>query len=78
MKDKCIICGKLNPDKHHWKTRKSGGTDEVHNLMSLCRFHHTEVHKIGASTFSEKYRIVKNWLLSHGWEYNELLKKWRR
>lgn len=68
----------MGADLHHVKTRKSGGTDDSHNLMPLCRSHHTECHKIGTSTFVKKYNSARLWMLSNGWEYNELLNKWRR
>lgn len=75
---RCVICGRQNPDKHHWKSRKSGGTDDEYNIMLLCRTHHKEFHRIGGASFAKKYAKATNWLLSNGWEYNELLNKWRR
>lgn len=69
----CIICG-LNQSGmvtfHHIKTRKSGGTDESHNLMSLCLWHHNEIHSSGLASFSKKYHQAKNFLISNGWEFS--------
>ena len=76
--DRCVICGKQNPDKHHWKSRKSGGSDDSYNIVLLCRQHHQEFHRIGATSFATKYIQVSNWLVSNNWKFNELLKKWRR
>ena len=64
----CLVCNKLGVDLHHIKTRKSGGSDNDYNLMPLCRLHHTEIHKIGLTTFANKYNQVKEFLISHGWE----------
>lgn len=73
----CLICGS-KADRHHVKTRKSGGSDEEHNLMPICRSHHVEVHKTGMRLFANKYFEVKVWLMDNGWEFNEVKKKWCR
>lgn len=77
MRKICLICRLRDADNHHVKSRGSGGSDDPFNLVPLCRKHHTEIHQIGTGTFSDKYDVFKNWLLSNGWEYNELIKKWR-
>jgi predicted HNH restriction endonuclease len=59
---------------HHVKTRKSGGTDEPHNLMPLCAWCHVEIHKIGLVSMSQKYESVNNWLINNGWEV--MMGKW--
>lgn len=74
---KCLIC-RLPAERHHIKTRGSGGSDDEWNILFICRIHHIECHKIGTSTFAEKYIQVKLWLLSHNWEFNEVLNKWRK
>ena len=74
---RCIISGQRNPDLHHVKSRKSGGADDDWNLCPLSRKHHTEIHQLGTTTFANKYPEFKNWLLANGWEYIELLNKWR-
>ena len=48
LKDKkgiCSICGKkTQTDKHHKKSKGSGGNDTKENLIELCRICHTKVH----------------------------------
>lgn len=56
---------------HHIKSRGAGGNDEPENLLRLCWEHHTQIHTIGDSRFTEywpllytkiakiKYRICK-------------------
>lgn len=69
----CIICRKL-AENHHIKTRGSGGTDDHHNLVLLCRGHHQEIHMKGLSTFAYKYPIFERYILSQGWEFDG--RKW--
>ena len=73
----CIICG-AQGEKHHFKSRGSGGTDDEWNIMPLSRGHHVEFHKLGATTFVNKYPQAKEWLIKNGWEFNEFKKKWVR
>ena len=72
----CVVCGVSPTDLHHFKTRKSNGSDHTQNLLPLCREHHTEVHKIGATTFSKKHAKVKQWLMDNGWKHDDVLLKW--
>ena len=48
LKDKkgvCEICGrKGSTEKHHKKTKGSGGNDTEDNLIELCRICHTKLH----------------------------------
>ena len=74
-KQRCLVCRRTPCDPHHVKSKKSGGDDVRQNLMPLCREHHTEIHKIGLSTFSEKYKLGK-WLIDNGWEFSSMLNKW--
>ena len=64
---RCLVCNKSPVDVAHIKTRGSGGSDEEWNLMPLCREHHTEQHKIGIVTFTNKYYSVHYWLADRGW-----------
>jgi hypothetical protein len=73
---KCLVSGKLGVDLHHVKHRGAGGSDEEFNLMPLSRAAHQELHKIGLTTFAEKYSQVKKWLLNNNWQFNTLMKKW--
>lgn len=44
-KHKCEICGKVGPtEKHHIKTKGSGGNDTEDNLIEVCRICHTKIH----------------------------------
>jgi hypothetical protein len=42
----CFIrsCKKGGYDLHHLLMRSKGGTDDLHNLVRLCRDHHKEAH----------------------------------
>jgi len=48
LKDKrgiCEICGRKGPtEKHHKKTKGSGGNDTEDNLIEVCRICHTKIH----------------------------------
>lgn len=48
LKDKkgiCEICGKkTQTEKHHIKTKGSGGDDTKDNLIEVCRICHTKIH----------------------------------
>lgn len=43
-------------DPHHIVTRGAGGPD-AENLVSLCRFHHTEAHNMGIRSFQLHYNF---------------------
>lgn len=49
LKDKkgiCEVCGKFTQtEKHHIKTRGSGGDDTPDNLIEVCRNCHIKIHK---------------------------------
>lgn len=75
---RCVITGNFPPnDPHHVKSKGSGGPDEPWNLCPLRHDLHQEFHKIGISSFAEKYPAFKSWLEKNGWEYNDHLNKWR-
>lgn len=71
----CTICG-VKADKHHIKTRGSGGKDEKWNLIPLCRTHHVEIHKIGNTKFVEKYTEAFEWFTENNWEIDSFKNKW--
>lgn len=78
----CAVCGKKPPsDVHHWRSRGSGGHDDLTNLLSLCRREHVKVHQMGRITFWERYRVQ---ILMHLERYNlpmledHKLKTWKR
>lgn len=76
----CIACGHRQLEGgnclHHVKSRGSGGSDEVWNLMPLCQRCHNIVHANGLSTFAIKYFNVKRWLEKNGWEFCIIANKW--
>lgn len=44
-KGMCEICGrKGQTEKHHIKTKGSGGNDTKENLIEVCRICHTRIH----------------------------------
>lgn len=49
LKDKkgvCELCGKRGQtEKHHIKTKGSGGNDTKDNLIEICRVCHTKIHQ---------------------------------
>jgi len=40
----CEVCESTANDIHHINYRSLGGTDDIENLMALCRFHHDSAH----------------------------------
>lgn len=40
----CLICGKQAVDIHHIIFRSQGGTDDISNLIPLCRECHDKAH----------------------------------
>ncbi len=51
----CAVCGVLEVEPHHAKTRGAGGSDL--DAVPLCRHHHREFHQIGQGSFQEKYQF---------------------
>lgn len=44
-KSRCQLCGKVGQtEKHHKKTKGSGGDDTEENLIEVCRQCHTKLH----------------------------------
>lgn len=44
-KGRCEICGKKGQtEKHHKKTKGSGGNDTKENLIEVCRICHIKIH----------------------------------
>ena len=70
----CLLC--MNQaERHHIKSRGSGGGDEPDNIMMLCRSHHIEVHKIGRTSFIKKHEL-KECMESKNWQFIPFLDKW--
>ena len=59
---KCVICGK-DAEVHHVDAIGSGRNrrkvdHSKHNMMALCRKHHTELHNGGQETFMRLHHVV--------------------
>ena len=59
-KHDCEYCGKKNcwTNKHHIKSKGSGGNDTENNLIELCGVCHVKAHS-GAISKEELLKIVK-------------------
>ena len=59
-KHNCEYCGKKNwwTNKHHIKSKGSGGDDTEDNLIELCGVCHLKAHS-GAISKENLYKIVK-------------------
>lgn len=64
----CLACGRTPCDVAHVKSRGSGGGNHEHNILPLCRAHHSMQHLYGWARFSKEFPEVLAWLTSHGWE----------
>ena len=43
--DFCAVCGcKENLHHHHWNPKVLGGSDNENNILTLCGYHHREIH----------------------------------
>jgi len=58
----CEICGRKAVDIHHIKYRSQGGTNEITNVMALCRDHHLKAHdgRIHAQVLAARHEIFMN------------------
>ncbi len=73
----CVLCYHPPPnDPHHLRSRGAGGTDEIENLVPLCRKCHTAIHTTGIVEQAEKYPAFKRILIEKGWSFNGI--KWIR
>lgn len=52
----CENCGDRASDVHHLVFRSQGGTNEIENLMGLCRECHNEAHN--SVSYNEKLKII--------------------
>lgn len=52
----CEVCGKVAVDIHHVLFKSQGGTDDIDNLIALCRGCHDISHgKIKDKEFTREY-----------------------
>lgn len=74
----CTRCQEEYLDRcyHHVKTRKSGGQDVPHNLMSLCLECHNYIHNTGTWSAANDYPQIRRWLLDRGWEECTISRRW--
>lgn len=74
----CIICNNQNACYHHLKTRKARPdlTYEPRNMIPVCQLHHNEFHNKGINYMSQKYSLVKDFLLYNSWYFDEFLNRW--
>lgn len=60
---------RTNPiDPAHIRTWKVTQSDHPQAMISLCRFHHRESHRIGWGAFFKKFPKVRKQIESMGWE----------
>jgi len=84
MSRSCVPCGhdgSFYPiDREHVLTKKAHPElkDCPQNLMDCCRMCHIEKGMRGVVHMANKYPNYKKWLIDHGWQFNEFLKKWVR
>ncbi len=69
--DCCVICGRLQVDSAHIKSRGSGGSMEPNNLLPLCRLHHQRQHQLGFARMCDDYPALRSALEERGWEIRE-------
>ena len=54
----CELCGLIAVEIHHVKPRSLLGTDEVNNLVALCRECHDKAHGPMASVYKVKFKQI--------------------
>lgn len=54
----CEVCKGTGVDVHHIKSRSQGGSDDIENLIALCRKCHNHAH-------SDKVRYDKEYFQKH-------------
>lgn len=62
MKRQCVICAKPHSEIHHVQAVGAGRNRKKidhskHQVLALCRQHHTESHTIGQDTFLDRYAL---------------------
>ena len=67
MNRQCAICGKPKSDLAHKQAIGRGRNRNKmnhygHEVLALCRNHHTEQHQIGIRSFNEKYHLENSWV----------------
>jgi hypothetical protein len=58
--DFCAICGsKEDLHQHHFVPRSQGGVDDETNLLTVCYKHHSMIHGLKSTTWSELKKLQK-------------------
>lgn len=78
----CSACGKNTENGsvlHHLYTRKAYPEHQIKpwNLFPCCVICHALFHQHGTSHMAKKYSSVNEWLISNGWKYDKVYRKWR-
>lgn len=62
LQEKCIVCGRKAELHHVDQVGMGGDRTEVEHIgrrcLPLCRDHHDEYHRIGATAFADRYHVV--------------------
>ena len=62
LQKKCIVCGRKAELHHVDQVGMGGDRTEIEHIgrrcLPLCRDHHDEYHRIGATAFADKYHVV--------------------
>lgn len=62
LQKKCIVCGRKAELHHVDQVGMGGDRTEVEHIgrrcLPLCRDHHDEYHRIGATAFADRYHVV--------------------
>ena len=62
LQKKCIVCGRKAELHHVDQVGMGGDRNEIEHIgrrcLPLCRDHHDEYHRIGATAFADKYHVV--------------------
>lgn len=65
-----MVCGSVPSDPCHIKTFKVSQSDHPANIVSMCRNHHQEQHKIGWKRMIAKYSSLGFALELKGWVFH--------
>lgn len=62
LQKKCIVCGRKAELHHVDQVGMGGDRTEIDHIgrrcLPLCRDHHDEYHRIGATAFADRYHVV--------------------
>lgn len=73
----CVICGSVEVDRAHIRSKGAGGSMDASNLTLLCRKHHSEQHRVGWESFCTKYPKMEKELNSKGWKFERINGHWK-